>query len=54
MVIGADGIYHLRDDRVEWVSVAKLEEVFCLVTEIVESLQDKTPEWTRESKRAQT
>jgi aminopeptidase YwaD len=40
---------HLRADSVEWVSPAKLKEVVSLVTTIVESLQDKSLDWTRES-----
>jgi aminopeptidase YwaD len=40
---------HLRADSVEWVSPAKLKEVVLLVTEIVESLQDTSLDWTRES-----
>ena len=40
---------HLRADSIEWVSPAKLKEVVSLVTAIVESLQDKPPDWTRES-----
>jgi Iap family predicted aminopeptidase len=39
---------HLRADSIEWVSPAKLEEVVSLVTAAVESLQDKSPDWTRE------
>jgi aminopeptidase YwaD len=39
---------HLRADSVEWVSPAKLEEAVSLVIAIVESLQDKPLEWTRE------
>jgi Iap family predicted aminopeptidase len=41
---------HLRADSIEWVSPAKLGEVVSLVTEIVESLQDRPPEWTRETR----
>jgi aminopeptidase YwaD len=41
---------HLRADSIEWVSPAKLKEVVSLVTAIVESLQDKLPEWTRETR----
>jgi len=40
---------HLRADSVEWVSPAKLKEVVSLVTTIVESLQDKSLDWTRKS-----
>jgi aminopeptidase YwaD len=40
---------HLRADSVEWVSPAKLKEVVSLVTALVEGLQDKSPNWTRES-----
>jgi aminopeptidase YwaD len=41
---------HLRADSAEWVSPAKLKEVVSLVIAIVESLQDKSLEWTRESR----
>jgi aminopeptidase YwaD len=41
---------HLRADSIEWVSPAKLKEVVSLVIAIVESLQDKSLEWTRESR----
>jgi hypothetical protein len=41
---------HLRADSIEWVSPAKLKEVVSLVTAIVESLEDKPLEWTRESR----
>jgi aminopeptidase YwaD len=40
---------HLRADSAEWVSPAKLKEVVSLVIAIVESLEDKPVEWTRES-----
>jgi Iap family predicted aminopeptidase len=42
---------HLRADSIEWVSPAKLREVVSLVTAVVESLQDKPPDWTRESRQ---
>ena len=38
---------HLRSDTVEQVSPAKLSEVLSLVADIVDSLQDKQPSWTR-------
>ncbi len=40
---------HLRADSVEWVSPAKLKDAVLLVTALVESLQDKSLDWTRES-----
>jgi aminopeptidase YwaD len=40
---------HLRADSVEWVSPAKLKEAVSLVTALVESLQDRSLEWTRKS-----
>ena len=39
---------HLRADSIEWVSPAKLNEVVSLVTAVVESLQDESPDWTRD------
>jgi Zn-dependent M28 family amino/carboxypeptidase len=41
---------HLRSDTIEWVSPAKLSEVVSLAADIVESLQEKAPDWTREPK----
>jgi aminopeptidase YwaD len=39
--IGGANITHLPSDTVEWVSPAKLAEVTSLITDIVESLEDK-------------
>jgi Iap family predicted aminopeptidase len=44
---GAVNLTHLRTDTVEWISPAKLREVTLLVADIVEGLQDKSVEWTR-------
>lgn len=43
---GAD-ILHCPTDTVEWVSVTKLNELISLITAVVEALQDKTPDWSR-------
>lgn len=43
-----NNITHQRADTVDWVSTAKLAEVASLVADVVESLQDKSPDWTRE------
>jgi aminopeptidase YwaD len=40
-------ITHQRMDTVERVSPAKLAEVVSLVSDIVASLQDKSPAWSR-------
>jgi len=40
---------HLPSDTVEWISPAKLDEVVFLIAHIVESLQDRSPAWRRES-----
>jgi len=40
---------HLRADSIEWVSPAKLQEVVSLATALVDNLQDKSLDWTRES-----
>ena len=40
---------HLRADSIEWVSPAKLQEVVLLATALVDNLQDKSLDWTRES-----
>jgi Iap family predicted aminopeptidase len=47
--VGRIRLDHLRADSVEWVSPAKLEEAVWLVIAIVESLQDRPLEWTRET-----
>ena len=39
---------HLPGDTIEWISPAKLDEVVSLVADIVESLQGKSPAWSRE------
>jgi aminopeptidase YwaD len=44
---GGARLAHLRADTVEWVSPSKLAEVVRLVADIVKSLQDKSPPWTR-------
>ncbi len=44
---GAFSTAHLRTDTVEWVSPDKLAEVVALTGDIVESLQDKSPDWAR-------
>lgn len=43
-------VAHLRSDTVEQVSPAKLREALSLVADIVGSLQDKQPGWTRQDK----
>ena len=45
---GVANVMHLPTDTIEWISAPKLGEVVSLVTEIVESLQDKPPDWSRE------
>ncbi len=44
---GVQNLLHTREDRVEWISPAKCYEVYKLALELIEMLQDKTPEWTR-------
>jgi aminopeptidase YwaD len=39
---------HLRCDSVEWASPAKLAEVASFAAQVVQSLQDRDPAWTRE------
>ena len=48
--VGAFRLAHLRDDTVEWISAARLDEAVALTSEIVESLQDKPLAWGRQSK----
>jgi aminopeptidase YwaD len=38
---------HLPSDTVEWISQAKLGEVVALITDIVHSLQGRSPAWCR-------
>ena len=38
---------HLSSDSVEWISPAKLDEAVSLVTDMVHSLQDRSPGWCR-------
>ena len=40
-------IHHTRADTMERVNLAKLDETLSLVSDIVASLQDKSPEWLR-------
>jgi aminopeptidase YwaD len=48
--VGVANVNHLPADTIAWISPAKLDEVVSLVTDVVESLQDKSPDWCRESK----
>ena len=48
--VGVANVNHLPADTIAWISPAKLSEVVSLVTDVVESLQDKSPDWCRESK----
>jgi aminopeptidase YwaD len=47
--IGVANIDHLPADNLAWISPAKLGEVASLVAELIQVLQDKSPEWCRES-----
>jgi aminopeptidase YwaD len=38
---------HLRCDTIEWVSPARLAELVHFAAQVVESLQDRGPDWTR-------
>ena len=40
---------HLRCDTIEWASPARLAEVARFAADVVERLQSKLPEWTREA-----
>ena len=48
--VGAFRLAHLRDDTVEWISAARLDEAVALSSQIVESLQDKPLAWARQTK----
>jgi aminopeptidase YwaD len=45
---GVANVMHLPTDTIEWISAPKLGEVVSLITEIVECLQDKALDWSRE------
>ncbi|MBU1880249.1 MAG: hypothetical protein KJ734_14980, partial [Chloroflexi bacterium] len=40
---------HLPGDTVEWISPTKLDEAVSLVADMVESLQGRSPAWSRET-----
>lgn len=46
--IGVTNVMHRSIDTLEWMSAAKLSEVVSIVTEIVESLQTRSLDWSRE------
>ncbi|MFQ5793231.1 MAG: M28 family peptidase [Anaerolineae bacterium] len=48
--VGVANVVHLPTDTIEWISPAELGEVVSLVTDVVEVLQDKSPDWCREPK----
>jgi aminopeptidase YwaD len=45
---GAVRVDHLRSDTLDWVSREGLNEVIALAGEILDNLQEKLPQWTRE------
>jgi aminopeptidase YwaD len=45
---GAVRVDHLRADTLDWISPHGLDEVIALAGKILQSLQGKTPQWTRE------
>jgi aminopeptidase YwaD len=47
--VGVANIGHLPDDTIEWIGAAKLDEVVALIADVIESLQDKSADWCRES-----
>jgi aminopeptidase YwaD len=47
---GGANITHLPTDTVAWINPTKLNEVISLITDVVESLQDKSLDWCREPK----
>ncbi len=48
--VGAGKVEHLRTDTIERISPAKLGQVVSLVSDVVESLQDRSLDWCREPK----
>jgi aminopeptidase YwaD len=47
---GGANVAHLPADTIDWISPAKLGEVVSLITDMIDSLQDKSPDWCRETK----
>ena len=45
---GAVRVDHLRSDTLDWISPGGLDEAIALASEILKSLQDILPQWTRE------
>jgi aminopeptidase YwaD len=45
--VGVGSVFHSPADTIEWISPEKLDEVVSLVSEIVESLGEGSPEWCR-------
>jgi aminopeptidase YwaD len=48
--LGAADVLHLPTDTIDWMSPTKLVEVASLVSQLVETLQDKSIDWAREAK----
>ena len=46
---GVSNVTHTLSDTIDWVSAAKLGEIVSLVTDIVDSVQDKSIDWCRAS-----
>mgnify|MGYP001294634176 FL=1 len=46
---GVSDLLHTKDDTEQWISEEKLNEVHSLALEIIQNLQTKSKEWTRES-----
>jgi aminopeptidase YwaD len=46
--VGVANLAHLPADSLKWISSAKLGEVASLITEVIEALQDESPDWCRE------
>jgi len=44
---GVKHLLHTKEDRFEWISAEKCWEVFQIAMDIIDMLQDKSPEWTR-------
>lgn len=44
---GVSNLLHTKEDQIEWISSAKLHEVYTLAVEIIDKLQSKKIEWTR-------
>jgi aminopeptidase YwaD len=46
--VGVANVAHLPADTIEWISPASLGQVASLITEVIDALQNRSPDWCRE------